>query len=175
MQKTELTEFSSASARVIVPNSSGPLWSAKLNTCLPKSVQKPGSSNTLSGVNRPVSIAAEAVMTLKVEPGTKRPAVARSSSGEAGLQGAVIASIESKSVSTRFGLKDGAEASARTRPVDGSSATAAPHLPARPSTAARWVSRSMVVTRSFPSRGIPRIVSRVVSKSVLRFAFEAVR
>ena len=122
-----------------------------------------------------MSIAAAAVTILKVEPGTKRPAVARSRSGAAGRQGAVIASIESKSVSTRLGLNEGDEASARTRPVEGSRATAAPQLPASPWAAACWASRSSVVTTSFPTRGIPRILSSVESMIVLRLAFEAVR
>ena len=65
---------------------------------------------------------------------------------------------------------------ARARaPVAGSRATAAPHCPARPSTAARWASMSSVVTTSLPSRGIPRSLSRVVSITVLRLAFEPVR
>ena len=43
LQKTALIECWSASVKVTVPNRSGPLWSAKLSTGLPYSVQKPGS------------------------------------------------------------------------------------------------------------------------------------
>ena len=35
LQKTELTEFWNASARVSLPKTSGPLWSAKFETRLP--------------------------------------------------------------------------------------------------------------------------------------------
>ena len=38
-QKTALMEFSRASANVTVPKTSGPLWSAKLRTFLPYSMQ----------------------------------------------------------------------------------------------------------------------------------------
>ena len=126
-------------------------------------------------MNAPVSSAAAAVTILNVEPGTNRPALARSRSGAAGVHAPRIASIWPKWPSTRFGLYDGDEARTSTRPVFGSMATAAPHLSARPAIAARWPSRSSVVTTSFPCRGIPRILSRVVSITVLRFAFEAVR
>ncbi len=56
------------------------------------------------------SSAAEAVITLNVDPGTYRPALARFKSGDAGVQLAVIASMPAKSVSTRFGSKLGDEA-----------------------------------------------------------------
>ena len=175
LQKTELMEFSSASARVTRPNAFSSPWSEKLVTRWPKSVQKPGSSNSLSGVKAPVSIAAAAVMTLNVEPGTKRPAVARSSRGAAGSHGAVIRSMAPKFSSTRFGWNDGEEASARTAPVVGSSATAAPQFPARPFMAARWAFMFSVVTTLFPSRVMPWSLSSVVSMIVLRLAFEPVR
>ena len=122
-----------------------------------------------------MSSAAAAVTTLNVEPGTKRPAVARLSRGEAGSHGAVIRSMAPKFSSTRFGSYDGEEASARTAPVVGSRATTAPQFPASSSIAARWAFMSSVVTTLFPSRVMPWSLSSVVSMIVLRLAFEPVR
>jgi hypothetical protein len=68
------------------------------------------------------------VITLKIDPGMKRPALARLRSGAAGSQSAVIAEIESKSFSTRLGSKLGDAAMTRTFPVRGSSATTAPQF-----------------------------------------------
>jgi hypothetical protein len=71
LQKTELIEFWSAYAKVTVPNTEGPVSGLPaLRTRLPYSSQYPGSTNWDSGVNRPLSRAAAAVSTLKVEPGT---------------------------------------------------------------------------------------------------------
>ena len=68
-QKTALIECWSAWLKLTVPKTSGPLWSAKFETFLPYSMQYPGSWKVESGVKVPLSSAAEAVTTLKAEPG----------------------------------------------------------------------------------------------------------
>ena len=121
------------------------------------------------------SSAADAVTTLKVEPGTYSPAVARFRSGEAGRQSAVMLSMLPKPFSTRFGLKLGEDTIARTFPVRGSSATTAPHLVPSCSSATCCASRSRFSTTSFPLTGFPRSSSSALSRAVERFAFEEVR
>jgi hypothetical protein len=121
------------------------------------------------------SSAAAAVTTLKVEPGTSRPALARLRSGAAGSQFASIRPILPKRFSTRFGSNVGDEAITRTFPVRGSSATTAPHRPARASMATCCAVRSRVVTTSFPSIVFPRKSSSALSTSVERSEFAAVR
>src|SRR5256885_16510836 len=104
LQKTELIECWSPCAKVTRPNAStGPSGLEAFETCLPYSTQYPGSSKLDSGVNLCAFRAAVAVTTLNVEPGVKRPAVARLRSGAAGWHGAQGALIRSKWFSTRFG------------------------------------------------------------------------
>ena len=78
----------------------------------------------------PESSAAALVTTLKVDPGTNSPSVARFSSGAGGEQEARMLLIAPKLLSTRFGSKVGREAATSTAPVRVSSATTEPHLPA---------------------------------------------
>src|SRR5215217_8764763 len=95
--------------------------------------------NSESGVYAPESSAADPVTTLNVEPGGYSPWVARSRSGAANEQARVRRlRILLKPFATALELKVGLDASARTRPVDGSSATAAPHDPLSAFTAVRW-------------------------------------
>ncbi len=130
LQKTELIECSRPVARSTEPNVSGASGLPAFRTFLPYSMQYPGSSKRESGVKRPVSSAALAVTTLKVEPGVKSPSVARLSSGAGGEQDARMLFIAPKLLSTRFGSKVGREAATSTAPVRVSSATTEPQLPA---------------------------------------------
>ena len=43
LQNTEFTEWTRPVTRLIVPKTSGPFWSAKLETRFPYTVQYPGS------------------------------------------------------------------------------------------------------------------------------------
>src|SRR6478736_5116680 len=89
LQKTELIECCRPWANVTWPKAStGPSGLAALETRWPYSVQYPGSSKPDSGVNLFESSAADAVTTLKVDPGVKSPFVARFRSGAAGWHGA---------------------------------------------------------------------------------------
>ena len=111
------------------------------------------------------------MISLNVEPGVKRPDVARLRSGAGGVQGAFVASIFEKSFSTWFGLKPGEVAITRMRPVLGSRATAEPHLPASACSARYWAPGRTVSWRSLPLMVEPDSLST----SVLRPAFAAVR
>src|SRR5919197_2479048 len=177
LQKTALIECWSAVTRLTVPKDSGPVRSGfpALEIRCPYSMQYPGSKKVESGVKRPVSSAAEAVTTLKVEPGAYRPCVARSKRGVFGLHGPWPTAIRLKCFSTRFGLYVGLEARTKTLPVEGSSATAAAHLPARSWFASRCARGLIVVYRLFPLTVTPFTRSIVVWKTVDRFAFEPFR
>ena len=128
-------------------------------------------------MNAPVSSAAAAVITLKVEPGVYRPLVARLISGAPGEQFTFVArrAIAPKWRSTRFGSYDGDEAITSTAPVLGSSATTAPQLSPSASSAACCAFESIVSTRLFPVTVAPFSVSSVRRSTVFRCEFDAVR
>ena len=95
-----------------------------------------------------MSSAAEAVTTLKVEPGVYADWSARFTSGPAGSL-----SSDCQRSSMLAGSKVGPLASARIAPVFGSSATTAPGVEPSASTAACWMRASTVRTRSVPTVG----------------------
>src|SRR4026207_1344562 len=101
LQKTELIECSSPVVRSTEPKVSGASGFPAFRTFCPYSMQYPGSSKRESGVKRPVSSAALAVTTLKVEPGVKSPSVARFSGGAAVWHEERMLLIEEKLRSTR--------------------------------------------------------------------------
>ena len=127
-----LTELVSASLSVMSPKSSPPKFCSGVPEItwlfLPLIVE--------SGVYLPESSAAVAVTVFIVEPGGKRPCVARLK---------VLAFFGS------FGLYDGVAASTRTAPVLTSSATTAPGCPARLWNATSWARGTSVVRRSSPT------------------------
>ena len=67
----------------------------------------------------------------------------------------------------RLGLKSGTAAITRTRPVCGSIATTEPARPASAWSAVRWPAGSSVVSRSSPSRSLPRSSSKKLRELVL--------
>ena len=114
---------------------------------------------------------------MNVEPGTKRPSVARLTSGAGEPHFAFLAlrAIWPKRPSTRLGSYVGVDAMASTRPVLGSSATAAPQLPSSAFRAARCASGRSVSTRLLPVTVVPFNRSSVLLTTVFRCEFDAVR
>ncbi len=123
---------------MICPKSSPP----KLLSGVPE-ITLPFSPLTVeSGLYLPLSSAAAAVTTFIVEPGGKRPWVAR---------------LKVSAFAGSLGSKLGLAASTRTAPVSTSSATTAPLRPPRAWKAVSWASTSSAVRRSSPtSRGPSR-------------------
>jgi hypothetical protein len=97
--------------------------------------------------------------------------------GDGGEHGASAASREmrSKSRSTRFGSKRGEVAITSTRPVFGWIATAEPQFEPSACCAIRCAPARMVSTTLLPVTVAPVSWSSVLSKTVPRFALEAVR
>src|SRR3954454_1201954 len=123
--KTVLTQCVRASVNEIAPNCSLP----KLLSGTPEITFGDLPLMNEFGVYLPESIAAEAVTTLKVDPGGYFPCVARLSVDAA-------APMPPLDV-TRFGLNPGSLAITRTRPVEGSIATTDPRRPASACSATR--------------------------------------
>src|SRR5437763_17091231 len=97
LQNTELIECWRPCVNVTWPKCSGPPDSRpKLFTCLPNSVQYPGSSKVELGVNAPESSAAAAVTSLNDDPGRERSAGARVSSGAAPVHRAFVRLMTAK-------------------------------------------------------------------------------
>ena len=146
-----LTEFVSAVVRSMSPNCSLP----KLFSGAPETVCGLRPSSVEPGSNLPVSSAAAAVTAFIVEPGGKRPWVAR-------LRLAPHCAV--------FGSKDGLAASTLTAPVFSSIATAAPCCgrPASARVATSCAFGSSVVRRSSPTFCGPKIESTALISSVRR-------
>src|SRR5207342_1191468 len=96
----------------------------------------------------------------------------RLTSGAAGLHAAPVPTMLSKSRSTLLASYRGEVAIASTRPVDGSSATAAPQFDPSARTAVRCTAGSIVSTSELPLIVRPVIPFNVVSSTVWRFEFE---
>ena len=134
-------------------------------------MQLPPPLIVVVGVNLPLSSAAVAVTTLKVDPGAYRPWVTRLSSGEPAPGDDSRLMLRA----TVFGLYVGVDAMASTWPVCGSSATTAPLSPPSPLAAACWAGTESDVCRLFPVIVRPVMRSPSVSNSVDRSSFDAVR
>ena len=124
-------------------------------------LRRRGRRCVVSGVIFPLSSAAVAVTTLKVEPGGYSSCVVRLRSGW------FRRSLFSWPIcdGIRFGSYSGIDTITRTLPVDGSIATTAPFRPARPFTAASVPFRSRFVTTSLPSRSRLSRPDRIVANS----------
>src|SRR5690606_22272189 len=127
----------SASAIVTVaPDPHVPFQAFEIEVFEPGSVYRAGLGSVDSGVHSPVAYAAAATRILKVDPGGLSSRLARLSRGFG-----FIASSASYAVSAWLALwtasvlasKPGVETIARMRPVDGSTATAAPWRSPSPS------------------------------------------
>ena len=102
--------------------------------------------------------------------------MARSTSGSGLLQrapGARWARLKFRSM--RFGSYVGVDARARIRPLRGSSTTTAPQRFPSARSAVRCTVGSRVMWTSLPSIVVPRNSSSVLSSTVPRFVFDAVR
>ncbi len=122
-------------------------------------------------VTVPLSSAAAAVTTLKTEPGGYVCPMARLSIGRsaAALSRCHAALTDVPFPDSSAGSYDGVLASARTRPVRGSTAATAPFLRPSPSNAARCTAGSMVVTTLPPGRR-PRVRSSHQGKVASRWS-----